>query len=196
MLIALSFTFFYILEFNVESYQQAIKAAIPIILCISSLALNFICYSALKKKFNFETEVYFYGVGFTSCCFAIVFFAFALHGPIREEIESVVQILYILPFILLYYSYATLVKKKEERIPSATTCLMVTTFVIFAILTIFEMVKYQIPYVGIFLLFFGLYFAYCLIYKKYVLNLQGFAWSPFLLPFILFWYLIIKFPPM
>jgi len=198
----LSFPFLLIIFSNIYSYifelvmlltgKDANLTIIFHMICIVSVFIfNFIFYSVLKKKYNFEMHVFLYGVGFTLCCVIFAFYALSIQqhfGSYEGSIETSVWSFYILPFIFLYYSYATLLTKNGKDISKVTLFLMTITFISFAILIIFEIIKYQIPFIGIFLLLFGLYLAYCLIYKKKgILNLRLFTWSPFLPSFILFW---------
>lgn len=182
---------------NIYSYfflthYQKIWTLIPIIFCVAGLILNFIFYSTLKNKFNFEPSVFLYGVGFTSCFFTAVYYIFRLQGSMGEHLGT--TYFYLIPLTFLYYTYATMVKNTEKRISKVTLFLMIVTTVIFAVLTIIEINNYPIPYVGFLLLFFGLYLVYCLIRKKYVLTLQVFAWIPFLVSSSVFWYLLITKP--
>ena len=153
---------------------------------------NFILYSVLKKKCNFEMNVFLYGVGFVSCCVILAFFALSTNSSFSvlitssgstsygRSIEAYSYFLYILPFTLLYYSYATLLQNKEKEINRAALYLTILTVMSFVALIVFEIIKYQIPYMGVFLLLFGLYLVCCFNFKKVRLNLRGFAWSPFL----------------
>ncbi|WNY23899.1 hypothetical protein MmiHf6_12220 [Methanimicrococcus hongohii] len=174
------------------TYQQKIHNLIPIIFCAAGLILNSIFYSTLKKKYNFELSVFLYGIGFTSCFFTAVYYIFRLQGSMREHLG--ITYFYLILLAFLYYTYATMFKNTEKRISKVTLFLMVITAVISVVLTIFEIINYQIPYVGILQLFYGLYFAYCLIHKKYVLDLQVFAWIPFLVSSFVFWYFLITRP--
>lgn len=147
---------------------------------LSVLIFNFIFYSVLKKKYNFELNVLLYGIGFMSCCVTFVLFMLILlHGPFeRGSIEPFFWFFYVLPFTTLYYSYAALLQNNEKNIDRVILCLSLITLVSFAGLIIFEIIKYQIPYVGVFLFLFGSYLVYCLTSKKSKLSLQLFAWTP------------------
>lgn len=178
--------------FTYSSYMPhqhiTIKQLIPIIFFVSGLILNFILYSVLKKKFNFELSVFLYGIGFTSCCFTAVYYIFRLQGSV-EHVET--TYFYLIPLTILYYSYATMSKNTEKRMSKITLFLIAITAIIFAGLTLFEIINYPIPWVSLLLLLFGFYFAYCLIYKKYVVTLQTLPWGPFLFSWGVFWYLLI-----
>jgi len=165
---------------------------IPAILFIVGLISNFIIYSLLKKKYNFEINVFLYGVGFTSCCVAFLGLTEGiLNDLFRIGIEENLWSFYLLPFISLYYSYVTLLYKRKNEINRDTLYLMAITAISFAVLIIFEIIECWIPYVGIFPSLFGLYLVYCLIHKKSILNLQAFTWSPFLPLWIVFLYTLI-----
>jgi len=171
--------------------------AIPVILCIAGLLSHFIFYSLLKKKYNFETNVFLYGVGFTFCfvtflllTLGMLYYPFV--GLLKVSIEENLWYFYILPFTLLYYSYATLLQNKEKGIGGVTLFLTALTVISFAVLIIFEKMKYGVPYIGILPTIFTLYLAYCLIRKKGILNLQIFTWSPFIPLAIVYWYSVIK----
>ena len=160
----------------------------------SVFILNFIFYSVVKKRYNFETYVLFYGAGFTSCCITFVFlFTLITHfgSSYGGNIEAFLCLLYIIPFTTLYYSYATLLQNKEKDADKITLSLAAITVLSFVILIIFETIKYQIPYVGVFLLLYGLYLVYCLVRKKGILDFRGFAWSPFIPSFIACCYVIL-----
>jgi hypothetical protein len=165
--------------------------------CVLNPILNFILYSVLKKKFNFEINVFFYGVGFVSTCFMVVYLIISTvdggivlsrsGNPVNEMIREAV-LFYLFPVILLYYSYVILIKTNGEKDQKVISyLLMVITAICLATLTVFEMSKYQIPYASVFFLFYELYFAYCLIYKTHLFNLRLFAWYPFVFSWILFW---------
>jgi len=157
------------------------------------LISNFILYSVLKKKYNFELNVFLYGVGFTSCCVMFELFTLTgfillgLYDPFGGGIEVYFyHILSMLLFTSLYYSYATFLQNKEKEISRVTLYLTAITGISFAVLIIFEIIQYRIPYAGIIPFLFILYLAYCLIHKKGLLNLRGFAWSPFIPSSVMF----------
>jgi hypothetical protein len=185
----LSFPLLYITFFAIigmYKYTFYMTDLILIILCTIGLISHFIFYSALKKKYNFEMNVLLYGVGFTSCSVMFVILILGmLHGPLREDFN--LWLLYIFPFTFLYYSYAALLRNIEKKVNRITLCLMVIALIFFAALIIIEIMKYGIPFAGILLSPFGLYFAYCLIRKKCVLSLRVFAWSSFLPALITYW---------
>jgi len=166
---------------------------IPEVLYIISIFIfNIIFYFVLKKKNNFKIDVLFHGIGFTSCCVIFVFSALSrLYGLSGGSIVAYALVLYMLSFILLYYSFATFLQNKEKDLSKVTLYLTAMTFISFAVLIIFEAIQYHIPYVGFFLLLFGLYLTYCLTSKKVILNLQGLAWVLFILSSFAFWYFIL-----
>jgi len=163
----------------------------PVILCMIGLISHFILYSALKNKYNFEISIFLHGVGFTSCCVALVWIVrdtILLSGSLGVGIEQNLWLFYMLPFTSLYYSYATLLQNIEKK-NKVTLCLIAITAVSFAVLMIFEIIKIELPYMSIFPALFGLHLAYC--YKKGTLNLRKFIWVPFL-PFgiVFLWMLV------
>ena len=166
--------------------------AMPLILCMTGLVSNFILYSVLKKKYNFEINVFLYSVGFTSCCAALLCFTQGILSIFRVGSETNLWPYYLLPFIFLYYSYATLLQNDGKEISRVTLCLAATAFIPFAALIIFEVIECWIPWMGIFPSLFGLYLAYCLIHKKGLLNLQRFTWSPFIPSGVAFWCFVIS----
>ncbi|WP_318785807.1 hypothetical protein [Methanimicrococcus hacksteinii] len=163
-------------------------------MCMLGPVFNFIFYSVLKKKYNFEINVLLYGIGFTSCCFVFIYSVMGLYGPITGNIELVMRFLYVIPFIFLYYSYATLLKNNEKSISRGTLFLIIATTALFVLFALFEIITYRIPYVSISSIPFGLYFVYCLISGKYVLSLRGFAWVPFLPAYAVLFYTFMKIP--
>jgi hypothetical protein len=177
---------------DVISLQIIVEILTPILSCAAGLILHFILYFVFMKKFNFETNVFFYGVGFTSCCFAAVCFAFSIRGPISEHIGMGIVLFYLIPLTFLYYSYAALLEKNEESIRKGIRTvmlfLMAAATVIFAALIVLEIMNDFIPYAGLIPLCFGLYFVYCFVSKKHILSLRAFAWSPFLLAWLLLLY--------
>jgi len=171
--------------------------ALPFILCTLGLLFHFIFYSLLKKKYNFETNVFLYGIGFTSCfvtflllTLGILYYPF--DGLMRVSSAENLWYFYILPLTLLYYSYATLLQNKEKRVTGVTLCLTALTVISFAVLIIYEQMKYGVPYIGLLPTVFALYLAYCLIRKKGILNLQRFTWSPFILLAVVYLYSLMQ----
>ncbi|MCL2549916.1 MAG: hypothetical protein FWE78_03150, partial [Methanimicrococcus sp.] len=137
------------------------------------------------------------GVGFTSCCVTFLLFTLvSFHGSLIwiEGIKAFLWSFYILPFTLFYYSYATLLQNKEKEISRITLYLTAITGISFAVLIIFEIIEFGIPFAGFFPILFGLYLAYCLIHKEGILNLRGFAWLSFILSWIMFLYCVITLP--
>ncbi|MCL2863277.1 MAG: hypothetical protein FWE54_04225 [Methanimicrococcus sp.] len=165
------------------THWQTIIKSIPVILCLSGFIFHFLLYSVLKKKYNFKKDVFLYGVGFTSAFIAFVFFTLiVLHNGTwwGASIEEAIWYFYILPFTSLYYSYATLLKNKEKRASRVTLILLAITVISFALLIIFEISEYRIPYIAVLPVLYVLYLSYCLIHKKGTLGLREFAWIPFL----------------
>ncbi|WP_338103147.1 hypothetical protein [Methanolapillus millepedarum] len=105
-------------------------------------------------------------------------------------------IFYALSFVLLYYSYATLLQTGEKKISKATLCLMAMTTLSFLILFIAEILKGRLPLTGVFLLLFGLYFFACFTSEKVRLSLRRLAWALFLPMFILVFYVFLAGAPM
>jgi len=155
---------------------------IPIILCIAGLIFHIILYSVLQKKFNFGLNVFLYGVGFAASCVNILFHIFAILQDSWGMVQTIFYYYYILPFTLLFYSYATLLQNKEKDINKVTLFLMTATVVSFAALMLINIIELGILHLmlGIPMIFFG-YIFYSSIHKKYVLNLREFAWCSFLL---------------
>lgn len=179
----------------VETAFETLKGEYTLaILYMIGVIFNFILYSVLKKKYNFEINAFLYGVGFASCCVMLVWSTMAMATLAKFSSVENLWPFYILPFTSLYYSYATLLQNKEKKINRTILCLTAITFVSFAVLMIFEMIESRVPYMSIFPAVFGLYFAYCLIRKKGILNLREFTWSPFLpiwFYFILFMFALL-----
>ncbi|MCL2863349.1 MAG: hypothetical protein FWE54_04600 [Methanimicrococcus sp.] len=186
------------------THREVIIELIPLILCITGLIFHIILYSVLKKKYNFEMRFFLYGVGFTACCIAFLchtlgglygpygpFSPYSPYGPYeRVNIIENLKFLffYILPFTTFYYSYATLLQNKEKEIGRVTLCLTAITVLSFAVLIILGTINYQNPYIGIIPILFGLYLAYCLIYKKGMLSLRQIAWGSFILTCTMLFY--------
>jgi hypothetical protein len=109
-------------------------------------------------------------------------------NPVNEMIGKTMSF-YLFPLILLYYSYAALIKTNGEKGQKIISYLLTAiTAICLIALTVFEMSRYQIPYVSVFFLFYELYFVYCLIYKTHLFNLRLFSWGPFVFSWILFWH--------
>ena len=163
---------------------------LPAISLILILIFNFIFYYVLKKKYNFEMNVFLYGVGFTSCCVMLVFFIHVvlnLNGAMPWNILSLC-IFYMFAFILLYYSYATLLRSNKKEASKIPLYLTIMTVITFLILTGFEIIMYGTSIACLFLLFFGLYLACCFIFEEMRFSLRVFAWSLFLPLLVVFCY--------
>ncbi|MDR2943894.1 MAG: hypothetical protein LBU81_02220 [Methanosarcinales archaeon] len=158
---------------------------------ILSLVPGIIIYSVLKKKYEFETKVFFYGAGFTSCVFLLflIFRGVLIHFlilriiPSSHWIEFAVYAFSALSFTLFYYTYATLLQRDNEilfknnkKIGKGTFYLAVLTVISYAVLIVFEIINYQIPFTIISLLFFGVYFVYCVNNKIRKVTLQELTW--------------------
>jgi hypothetical protein len=143
-----------------------------------------IFYSVLKNKYDLERNIVLYGAGFISCGVILVLSIREIfHNLDVDIIGNYSYFPYIFPLTLWYYSYAALLQDKERKM---TLYLSAMTFISFIILIVIETVNYRIPVAGVLLSILGFYLAYCLIYKKGVLTLQGFAWCLFLPAFISF----------
>ncbi|WNY29165.1 hypothetical protein MmiEs2_13880 [Methanimicrococcus stummii] len=150
-----------------------------------------ILYSVLKKKYNFEMNVLLYGIGFTSC--VSIFSVLIFRIPTADYIGMAVRFLYVIPFILLYYSYAilrTTYINGEKSINRDIIILTTAAAILSLFFILFEIMTRPFPYVGISLLLFGVYFAFSFICKKCVLSLRLLAWIPFLPAYVVLYYRI------
>ncbi|WNY25102.1 hypothetical protein MsAc7_06430 [Methanolapillus millepedarum] len=159
---------------------------IPFILCIILIIIfNYLFYYVLKKKYNFEANVFFYGIGFTSCCvISIIFIQALLDNPYGKGIDVLLwSILYMLSFVLVYYSYAILCQN-EKKDHKFVLRLSIFVFIYSLILSVVEIAYFRPPVAGILLLLLGLYLFFCLLFEKIRLSVRGFAWVLFVPMFI------------
>ncbi|WNY23913.1 hypothetical protein MmiHf6_12360 [Methanimicrococcus hongohii] len=175
----------------------AIIGDLPLILSIISIFIfNSVFYNFLKKKYDFKLNVFFYGVGFTSCC---VTFIFLTQGKLQGSFWSGFELIFwsflcMFSFMLTYYCYAILLQNEEKRTDNVISYLIAMILVFSLILIVLEIITSHPPIAGGLLLIFVLYLICCVSFTQIRISLRGFAWSMFLPSFVIFWYVFLSTP--
>lgn|GEM_PF-5474566 len=164
--------------------------ASPIIIVCIIIIINFILYLFLKTLVHLETNILPYGIGFTFLFRLLLpMYPFQINSsfvPNTPYATYAGGVLWLISFVLLFYSYAVLIKNGQKRVNKITWYFTTVTLIFFTftiIMTSESIIKaisfpaffFVFP-IGLFLIILGISAIYYVIYRRSLLSPRQLVW--------------------